>query len=126
MLKSAKELVERIIPTIPKDAYIIEVASNDGYLLKNCTYRQLTEAIKSVYTGKKFLSEDITELVINGFLDPSKADEDNYSQLSEREKEIFLLFLIALDPVFYPLTTLIPYELTQCFGQDNFYPSPYK
>ena len=35
MLKSAKELVERIIPTLPKDAYIIEVASNDGYLLKN-------------------------------------------------------------------------------------------
>lgn len=67
-------------------------AGADGYLLKNCTYRQLTEAIKSVYTGKKFLSEDITELVINGFLDPSKADEDNYSQLSEREKEIFLLF----------------------------------
>ncbi len=67
-------------------------AGADGYLLKNCTYRQLTEAIKSVYTGKKYLSEDITELVINGFLDPSKADEDGYSQLSEREKEIFLLF----------------------------------
>lgn len=67
-------------------------AGADGYLLKNCTYRQLTEAIKSVYTGKKFLSEDITELVINGFLDPSKANEDSFSQLSEREKEIFLLF----------------------------------
>lgn len=35
MLKSAKELVARIIPTLPKDAYIIEIASNDGYLLKN-------------------------------------------------------------------------------------------
>ncbi len=67
-------------------------AGADGYLLKNCTYRQLTDAIKSVYTGKKYLSEDITELVINGFLDPAKVDEDNYSQLSDREKEIFLLF----------------------------------
>lgn len=67
-------------------------AGADGYLLKNCTYRQLTDAIKTVYSGKKFLSEDITELVINGYLDPSKSEIDNFSQLSEREKEIFMLF----------------------------------
>ncbi len=67
-------------------------AGADGYLLKNCTYRQLTDAIKTVYSGKKFLSEDITELVINGYLDPSKSELDSYSQLSEREKEIFMLF----------------------------------
>ncbi|MCF6333454.1 MAG: response regulator transcription factor [Draconibacterium sp.] len=67
-------------------------AGADGYLLKNCTYRQLTDAIKTVYSGKKFLSEDITELVINGYLDPSKSELDSYSQLSGREKEIFMLF----------------------------------
>jgi len=67
-------------------------AGADGYLLKNCTYRQLTDAIKTVYSGKKFLSEDITELVINGYLDPSKSELDGFSLLSEREKEIFLLF----------------------------------
>lgn len=67
-------------------------AGAEGYLLKNCTYRQLTEAIQSVHSGKKFLSEDITELVISGYLDPAKADSDSYSILSEREKEIFLLF----------------------------------
>lgn len=67
-------------------------AGADGYLLKNCTYRQLTDAIKSVFEGKKYLSEDITELVITGYLDPSKTESDSYSELSEREKEIFLLF----------------------------------
>lgn len=67
-------------------------AGADGYLLKNCTYRQLTDAVKSVFEGKKYLSEDITELVINGYLDPSKAEMDGYSELSEREKEIFILF----------------------------------
>jgi two-component system response regulator NreC len=67
-------------------------AGADGYLLKNCTYRQLTDAIQSVHSGKKFLSEDITELVINGYLDSSQSDSDEYSLLSEREKEIFLLF----------------------------------
>lgn len=67
-------------------------AGADGYLLKNCTYRQLTDAISSAYEGKKFLSEDITEIVINGYLNGSGEESDSYSQLSEREKEIFKLF----------------------------------
>ena len=67
-------------------------AGADGYLLKNCTYRQLTDAIQSVYEGKKFLSEDITELVISGYLNYSENEDDGYSELSEREKEIFKLF----------------------------------
>ncbi len=66
-------------------------AGADGYLLKNCTYRQLTDAIQSVYAGKKFLSEDITEMVIDGYLNPSK-EMDEMSSLSEREEEIFTLF----------------------------------
>ncbi len=66
-------------------------AGADGYLLKNCTYRQLTDAIHSTYEGKKFLSEDITEIVIDGYLHSEHAVSDNYSQLSEREKEIFVL-----------------------------------
>lgn len=67
-------------------------AGADGYLLKNCTYRQLTDAVNSVYDGKKFLSEDITEIVINGYLNSNADENDSYSQLSDREKEIFLLF----------------------------------
>ena len=35
MLTSAKKLVDRIIPTLSDGAFVIEVASNDGYLLKN-------------------------------------------------------------------------------------------
>lgn len=66
-------------------------AGADGYLLKNCTYRQLTDAIHSTFDGKKFLSEDITEIVIDGYLHSSPNDLDSYSQLSEREKEIFVL-----------------------------------
>lgn len=67
-------------------------AGADGYLLKNCTYRQLTDAIQSVYDGKKYLSQDITELVISGYLTPSATDTNEYSTLSEREKDIFMLF----------------------------------
>jgi len=65
-------------------------AGADGYLLKNCTLRQLTDAIQSVHDGKKYLSQDITDMVISGYLTPSSSD-DEYASLSEREKEIFLL-----------------------------------
>jgi DNA-binding NarL/FixJ family response regulator len=67
-------------------------AGADGYLLKNCTYRQLTEAIHTVYDGKKYLSEDITEMVINGYLEPSGSDKSDFEKLSNREKDVFHLF----------------------------------
>lgn len=35
MVGSARELVERLIPTLEKDPFIVEIASNDGYLLQH-------------------------------------------------------------------------------------------
>jgi len=67
-------------------------AGADGYLLKNCTYRQLIEAIKSVAEGKKYLSDDITEMVIQGYLDPAEEVAGNQDELSERELEILKLY----------------------------------
>jgi DNA-binding NarL/FixJ family response regulator len=67
-------------------------AGADGYLLKNCTYRQLIEAIKSVVEGKKYLSDDITEMVIQGYLDPADEVAGNQAELSERELEILKLY----------------------------------
>lgn len=66
-------------------------AGADGYLLKNCTYRQLTDAVHSTYDGKKFLSEDITEIVIDGYLHSAPSDSSSFASLSEREKEILIL-----------------------------------
>lgn len=65
-------------------------AGADGYLLKNCTYQQLTDAIQSVYGGKKTLSDDITNLVIKEYLDPIESDA--HSKLSERELEVLKLY----------------------------------
>lgn len=41
MLHSAFQLVDQIIPTLNDDAFIIEIASNDGYLLKNYIKRNM-------------------------------------------------------------------------------------
>ena len=67
-------------------------AGADGYLLKNCTYRQLMEAIQSVVSGKKYLSDDITEMVIQGYLDPDDESADGKNELSERESEVLKLY----------------------------------
>jgi len=67
-------------------------AGADGYLLKNCTYRQLIDAIQSVNLGKKYLSDDITEMIIKGYLDPSETEAETYTELSEREMEILKLY----------------------------------
>ncbi|MCG6187233.1 MULTISPECIES: response regulator [Maribellus] len=67
-------------------------AGADGYLLKNCTYHQLTDAIQSVFSGKKILSDDITDLVIKGYLEPAETEADGFSDLSEREVEILQLY----------------------------------
>ena len=67
-------------------------AGADGYLLKNCTYHQLTDAIKSVHSGKKILSDDITDLVIKGDLEPADIEADGFADLSEREVEILQLY----------------------------------
>lgn len=67
-------------------------AGADGYLLKNCTYRQLIDAIQSVKSGKKYLSDDITEMIIKGYLDPTETESEGYTELSEREMEILKLY----------------------------------
>jgi len=59
-----------------------------GYLFKDCTYDQLIEAINTVYHGKNYLSDKITEVLIQDYLNKEEADPDNDQGLSERESEI--------------------------------------
>ena len=66
-------------------------AGADGYLFKNCTYDQLLEAINSVYQGKKYLSDKITEVLIQDYLSKEKEINHNSQELSERESEILKL-----------------------------------
>lgn len=43
-------------------------AGIDAYLIKSCTGKKLIEVIHSVHENKKYLSNEITELVINDYL----------------------------------------------------------
>jgi len=67
-------------------------AGATGYLFKDCTYNQLTEAINAVYQGNKYLSAKITEVLIDDYLNKEE-DPDNLQKLTERESEIFRLLV---------------------------------
>lgn len=56
-----------------------------GYLLKNNTYKNLTEALEKVMEGKRFLSDEIAELLIN------TPEEEDKGVLTSREIEILRL-----------------------------------
>lgn len=65
----------------------------DGYVLKDATHADLVTAIKSVLKGKRYLSPEISEKVIDGYLEGKKSDETDsaWDKLTNREREILKL-----------------------------------
>jgi len=68
-------------------------AGASGYLLKDCASQELATAILQVAGGKKYLSPEITGVVIDDFLlgDSSGKVATVTSQLSPREREVLQL-----------------------------------
>lgn len=68
-------------------------AGASGYLLKDCASQELANAIYQVSAGKKYLSPEITGVVIDDFLrgGPSEEVPTAASQLSAREREVLQL-----------------------------------
>lgn len=66
-------------------------AGASGYLFKNCAYDELIEAIHTVHAGKKYLSDKITEIMIQDYLGKEESMPESDSELTERESEILKL-----------------------------------
>ncbi|MEN8232717.1 MAG: response regulator transcription factor [Thermodesulfobacteriota bacterium] len=69
-------------------------AGASGYLLKDCASQELANAIDQVAGGKKYLSPEITGVVIDDFLLGGGSSEEvatAASQLSPREREVLQL-----------------------------------
>ncbi len=100
--EEATRLVKKQLPatkvialTMHSDKHYIKSmleAGADGYLFKNCTYNQLIEAIKTVVSGRKYLSGDITETLIDDYLNKDTTKENSESDLTERELEVLKLY----------------------------------
>ena len=66
-------------------------AGSSGYLFKNCSYDELIKAIQMVHSGKKYLSEKITEILIQEYLNKEEIGPSTSSELTDRESEILKL-----------------------------------
>lgn len=68
-------------------------AGADGYVLKEATRAELEMAIKSVLSGKSYISPGISEKVIGGYLEGRKAVKpcSPWDTLTERERQVLKL-----------------------------------
>ena len=77
------------------DEYIAAAfeAGIDGYVLKDANRSEIIEAIRAVVTGRPYLSPEVSERVIRGFVKGStkKAPEGLSTVLTPRELEVLKL-----------------------------------
>jgi DNA-binding NarL/FixJ family response regulator len=67
-------------------------AGADAYLLKHCVLNELETAIRTVLTGRKYLSTDLTNLVIDDYVRHLDADAIAHDEgLTARERQILQL-----------------------------------
>ncbi len=76
--------------------YVKEIleAGASGYFLKSCTYHSFIEGIQAVQSGKMYLSDTITEILVQDYLDKGDVVKAHLPDevLTAREKEILILF----------------------------------
>jgi DNA-binding NarL/FixJ family response regulator len=65
-------------------------AGAQGYLLKNSASKEIVNAVLSVYNGKRYLSEQITDTLVVDYLErrESTPAKSPLESLSQREREI--------------------------------------
>jgi two-component system, NarL family, response regulator NreC len=97
---AAMELVAKHKPGIlvlsmnSEEPYVAEALRSGalGYVLKDCATSNLSEAIRAVATGKRYLSPALAERAIDAlFQEPGRLGLDPYDTLTERERLVLQL-----------------------------------
>jgi len=72
--------------------YVTEMfkAGASGYLLKNCDFEELADAVRTVAGGKTYISPSISDVVIQ-HVQGSEEGDSAFSVLTRREREILQL-----------------------------------
>jgi len=65
-------------------------AGADGYILKDSTQAELLQAVKKVLSGTHYISPEISEKVIEGYIEGKKSlkSRTSWETLTQREREI--------------------------------------
>jgi DNA-binding NarL/FixJ family response regulator len=75
-------------------AFVVEMlkAGASGYVLKECTFDELVEAIQTVIDGGVYLSPKVAGVVVSDYVQRlAKAAESPLETLTEREREVLQL-----------------------------------
>jgi len=70
-------------------------AGAKGYVLKDCSQKELIEAINTVSKGKSYYTEEVTQIIMDGLLSKPKRKERTVSDISITERELEVLNLIC-------------------------------
>lgn len=83
------------LTTFSQVSFITEMLNNgaSGYLFKNCSEQELTDAILAVQAGKRYLSEEVNEKLISKATKQATAKAGFVPKLTRREKEVLELIL---------------------------------
>ncbi len=77
------------------DEYILAAFESgvDGYCLKNDTHANLLLALKRVMAGKRYISPEVSDKILNGYLEGSRTvkSESTWETLTQREREVLKL-----------------------------------
>ena len=95
-IKKQAPNVKILALTMHKDEeYILEAfrSGADGYCIKTSSGEEVLSAIKIVLSGRQFVSPDISDKVLEGYLEGKKTikKESSWDSLTQREKEVLKL-----------------------------------
>ena len=95
-IKKQSQDMKILVLTMHKDEeYIMEAFKSgiDGYCIKTTTGKELLNAIRIVLAGRRYISPDIYDMVLKGFIDRRETTkkEPSFESLTQREKEVLKL-----------------------------------
>jgi RNA polymerase sigma factor (sigma-70 family) len=91
----SKEVKILVLTVHKSEEYVLATfkAGADGYVLKDATHEELLMAIQSVLKGRNYISPEISEKVLEGYLEGRKRlkSQTAWETLTSREREILKL-----------------------------------
>ena len=92
--KSFSETHCLVLSMYSDEPFVMEAMRNgaSGYLLKDCDSDEFLKAIRTVASGKRYLTEVLAERALSGYLEhPGKSSLDVYDTLTNRERTVLQL-----------------------------------
>ncbi|MGB9678243.1 MAG: response regulator [Candidatus Ratteibacteria bacterium] len=95
-IKRISKETKVVVLTVHKnEEYILATfkAGAEGYVLKDSSYKELMMAIQNVLKGKRFISPEISEKVLEGYIEGREKlkQKTSWDTLTPREREILKL-----------------------------------